>query len=134
MKRFDFAAEVAKQLITISSAFIAVVVAFYEKFFTRSPVTFFFVVLVLITFMVSIIAGVWSLGGLVTLISRQEHLDRTAQKGKLPSRAAFVSLRDTEALRYAQLQQWIFLFAMVGFALVALIDNFMKSPMINSGS
>jgi cytochrome oxidase assembly protein ShyY1 len=126
MKRFDFAADVAKQLITISSAFIAVVVAFYEKFFTRSPVTFFFVVLVLITFIVSIVAGVWSLGGLVTLVSRQERLDQATQKGRLPSRPVFVSLRGTEAMRYAQLQQWVFLFAMVGFALVALIDNFTK--------
>ena len=36
MKRFDFANDVAKQLITITSAIITVVIAFYEKFFSLS--------------------------------------------------------------------------------------------------
>jgi uncharacterized membrane protein len=48
MKRFDLANEVSKQLITIASAIIAIVVAFYDKFFSHGTATFIAVLIILV--------------------------------------------------------------------------------------
>ena len=73
MKRFDLANEVAKQLITIASAIITVLVAFYEKFFSHEDWIFILVFVVLLIFILSILIGVLSIGGLTTLVESQEH-------------------------------------------------------------
>lgn len=80
MKRFDFASDVAKQLITICSAIIAIVIAFYEKFFSHAPWTFYAVLLLLFVFVLSILCGIGGIGGLTELVEDQEHNDWKEKK------------------------------------------------------
>src|SRR6266481_5912335 len=99
MKRFDLANEVAKQLITISAAIITLVVAFYEKFFAHNTVTFLFVLAALALFILSVAAGVQSIGGLVLLAEEQEHKDFQAGDANRDP-ADFVPLAESAAETY----------------------------------
>jgi Calcineurin-like phosphoesterase len=122
VKRFDFANEVAKQLITIASAIITVVIAFYEKFFSHSGVTFFLVLVVLSILIISIIFGVMTVGGLVKLVERQEETDWT--HGNNPAvPAEFKRLRRSTAETCAKWQQGLFAVGLVLFVLVAILDR-----------
>lgn len=127
MKRFDFAAEVAKQLITISSAIITVIIAFYEKFFSKEPIVFFLVFGDLLLFIISIVIGVLSIGGIVTLVGRQELADTKSapnEKTKLkPPRAKFVSLFGSTAMTLALWQQFFFAIGLFTFIAVAVTDK-----------
>jgi len=78
MKRFDFASDVAKQLITISSALITVLIGFYEKFFSQSGTTFTLVVIILSIFVASVICGILTIGCLTNLVNKQEFHDAQA--------------------------------------------------------
>jgi hypothetical protein len=121
MKRFDFAGEVAKQLITICSAIITVVIAFYEKFFTHGDWSFYLVLADLVVFILSIGAGVLSLGGIVTLVERQERQD--ASRSKLRPIYAFVRIGGSTARLCAMWQQGLFLFGLLCFVLIAVVDR-----------
>src|SRR5437879_3476740 len=114
MKRFDYAADVAKQLITISSAIITVVVAFYDKFLSHSAITRIIMIAVLGTFALSIIFGIFSLGGLVSLVDRQERADQ-APEIKVKNRRSFVRLTGSKAQRFAQEQQIAFIVGLILF-------------------
>jgi hypothetical protein len=72
MKRFDFAADVSKQLITISAAIITVLITFYEKFLSHREFVFFTIVTTLCLLIASIVCGIAALGGIVNLAERQE--------------------------------------------------------------
>jgi hypothetical protein len=111
MKRFDLAAEVAKQLITIASAIITVVIAFYEKFFSHSGCTFAAMVAALFVFIVSIGLGVLSIGGVTTLVEDQER----DPKG-------FFELRGSSAQKLAIAQQVVFTIGLILFLVVAAFD------------
>src|SRR5689334_19897422 len=124
MKRFDFAAEVAKQLITVSSAIITVVIGFYEKFFSKDVTIFFLVFADMLVFVVSIVAGILSLGGIVTLVGRQELRDfrsalNPASKLK-PRPSQFVHLFGSNAMRMAAWQQGLFALGLLAFLGVAV--------------
>lgn len=120
MKRFDFANEVAKQLITIASAIVTVVIAFYEKFFSHHGVTFSLVFLVLMLFILSIVLGVMAVGGLVNLVERQEEADQSRTEGE---QGEFVSVRQSTAQSCAQWQQVLFAAGLSLFVLVAILDR-----------
>ena len=122
MKRFDFAAEVSKQLITISSAIITVVVAFYEKFFSHVSITFVFVFIVLLVFIASIIFGVFALGAIVSMVERQERADINAADAATKEQS-FVKMADSSAATCAAWQQSLFAIALVLFAMVAMCDK-----------
>jgi len=112
MKRFDLATEVPKQLITIASAIITVVIAFYEKFFSHADFTFAAMFITLFIFIISVGLGVLSIGGVTTLVENQE---RTP--------GIFVELRRSYAQKFAVAQQIVFIFGLVAFLFVALIDR-----------
>src|ERR1051326_4465767 len=107
MKRFDYAAEVPKQLITISAAIITLVVAFYEKFFSHHTVTFILVFIALITLILAGAAGVLSIGGLVHGAEEQEKNDFECVADPKAEKK-FVTLYEIGAPRYAVLQQFLF--------------------------
>lgn len=122
MKRFDYAAEVPKQLITISAAIITLIVAFYEKFFSHHTVTFVFVFVALVILILSGAAGVLSIGGLVHGAEEQERSD--FENAVNPTAAKrFVTLYEIGAPRYAAVQQVLFGIALILFVLVAIIDR-----------
>lgn len=128
MKRFDFAAEVAKQLITVASAIIAVIVAFNEKFFSKNIEVFFCVLADLTIFIFSIIAGILCLGGLVHLVGKQEYKDSNSinqNKIRRPliSRE-FVRISRTSANFFAQCQQIFFGFGLCFFIAIAVFDKY----------
>jgi Calcineurin-like phosphoesterase len=122
MKRFDFANDGAKQLITIASAIITVVIAFYEKFFSHSGTTFVLVFVVLLILIVSITFGVMTIGGLVNLVERQEESDWNHTNNP-PSPAEFTRLGGTGAQTSARWQQGLFAAGLVLFILVATLDR-----------
>jgi len=122
MKRFDFAADVSKQLITICAAIITVLITFYDKFLSHGAITFVAVVITLILFIVSIACGIFALGGLVNLVERQE---RAAPP---PPPPPFVALAGSSAQFYAQLQQLTFALALVLFVAVAFVDHYFPAP------
>jgi hypothetical protein len=123
MKRFDLANEVAKQLITISAAIITLVVAFYEKFFSHNIVTFLFVLAALVLFILSVAAGVLSIGGLVLLAEEQENKDfRAGEDTRVRVPAEFVALGGTPAETYTKLQQVLFGFGLLLFIVVAIAN------------
>lgn len=127
MKRFDFAAEVAKQLITVASAIIAVIVAFNEKFFSKNMEVFFCVLADLTIFIFSIIAGILCLGGLVHLVGKQEYKDSNSinpNKIRRPSIGReFVRISGTSANFFAQCQQIFFGFGLCFFIAIAVFDK-----------
>jgi hypothetical protein len=127
MKRFDFASEVAKQTITIASAIITVLIAFYEKFFSGEPVVFYLVLGNLLLFAISIVLGIFSLGGIVNLVEQQEYRDAsvdTSTKLKTPSaKSAFARLAGTLAARFACWQQFIFFVALLAFIFIGILDK-----------
>jgi hypothetical protein len=96
MKRFDFAADVSKQLITICAAIITVLITFYDKFFSHRPVVFIGMLITLIIFIVSIACGIFALGGLVNLVERQERPPPTAPA---PAAPPFVPLAGSPMVR-----------------------------------
>jgi hypothetical protein len=120
MKRFDYAADVAKQLITIASAVIGVAFSFYDKIFSHNLLVRIAMIIVLAIFAGSIFLGIRSLGGLVTLVERQEGPPP-------PTGPHHVILMGTPAARYAQDQQITFLAALGLFLLLALIDGVFSS-------
>jgi hypothetical protein len=120
MKRFDFANDVAKQLITITSAIITVVIAFYEKFFSHSTATFVLVFLVLLVFIASIILGVLTIGALVDLVEQQEIADG---KKPQPAHPVFIKLRGTNVQTWARRQQILFALGLLFFIVVAILDR-----------
>src|SRR6266436_1487867 len=126
MKRFDYAADVAKQLITIASAVVTVAFAFY-KIFSHSLFTRIAMILVLGIFVLSILFGIFSLGGLVTLVDRQERLNSPIT-GRLPNRPLHVRLSGSQAERYAQEQQIAFMLGLLLFLLLALFDGVLSGP------
>lgn len=125
MRRFDFAGEVSKQLIAISSAIVSLVVIFSEKFFSKDWYVFYFVFGDLIVFIVSIIMGVLSIGALVTLVERQERREANADSKVRKTRAAgrFICLADSTAMKLAKLQQGLFAFGLVMFIFIAVVDR-----------
>ncbi|SRR6266446_6025501 len=127
MKRFDYAADVAKQLITIASAVVTVAFAFYDKIFSHSLFTRIAMILVLGIFVLSILFGIFSLGGLVTLVDRQERLNSPIT-GRLPNRPLHVRLSGSQAERYAQEQQIAFMLGLLLFLLLALFDGVLSGP------
>jgi hypothetical protein len=122
MKRFDFANEVAKQLITISSAIITVVIAFYDKFFSHSTPTFVLVIVVLLFFIASIVTGVLSIGGLTNQVEKQEHHD-WEKGGSKSRRTPFVKLDKSSAQYWARWQQGLFTIGLLLFITVAILDR-----------
>jgi hypothetical protein len=129
MKRFDFAGEVSKQLITICAAIITVVIAFYEKFFSHANWTFYFVLFDLALFVFSIFAGVWSLGGVANLVEHQEYRDAASERANSKSKLrpvvpkGFVRISGSRASLWARWQQIFFLLALSSFVLVAVVDR-----------
>lgn len=138
MKRFDFANEVAKQLITVASAIITIVIVFYEKFFSHGGYTFALVFLVLFILILSIMFGVMCIGGLTNLVEHQEYID--AQKtpaGAATTAAAggetkvdekkdalgFIKL-DSCARVFAIVQQALFALALLLFICTAVYDRY----------
>jgi hypothetical protein len=125
MKRFDLASEVAKQLITIASAIITVVIVFYEKFFSHENLTFFAVFFILLIFIVSILAGVLSIGGVTTLVEAQEDNDWQLDHPPpaVAPAAAFTNLNGTWAQTFAKCQQGLFVFGLFLFLAVGIADR-----------
>jgi hypothetical protein len=122
MKRFDFAAEVPKQLITISAAIITLIVAFYEKFFSHHPLTFVLIFIALVILILSGAAGVLSIGGLVYGAEQQEKNDfETTMDPQAQKR--FVTLQEIGAPNYAIVQQLLFGVGLFVFVLVAILDR-----------
>jgi hypothetical protein len=127
MKRFDFAGEVAKQTITIASAIITVLLAFYEKFFSHAAVVYFLVLIDLLVFALSIMFGVFSVGGIVNLVETQEYIDAARENStgqKLsPVKRKFVRLGGTLATKFAVWQQVLFFVALIDFIFIAIFDR-----------
>ncbi len=126
MKRFDLANEVAKQLITIASAIITVLVAFYEKFFSHEDWIFILVFVVLLIFILSILIGVLSIGGLTTLVESQEHNEwlRTNPPPTGTPHAEFSQLDGSSAQRLARWQQILFSSGLLLFIVVSIADRY----------
>lgn len=126
MKRFDFAAEVIKQTITIASAIITVLIAFYEKFFSHISIVFYLVMGDLLCFAASIVFGVFCLGGIVNLAERQEYNDienGSSSKLKQSSKTTFVRLGGTPVVTLAICQQLLFFGAFIAFITIAVLDK-----------
>ena len=136
MKRFDFANDVAKQLITISSAIIAVVIAFYEKFLSHGTCTFVLVFLALFVFILSIISGVLTIGGLTNLVELQEYKDLKSESEEnsdnasatsagvpKPGTKEFVRLGGSAAQTCAIAQQALFALGLFLFIAAAIYDR-----------
>jgi hypothetical protein len=82
----------------------------------------------LAVFILSIWAGIWSVGVIVSLVERQEYRDAAAARAsttsKLPPRASsLVFVGDSTAATCAMVQQVLFLVGLVGFIVVAVIDR-----------
>jgi len=123
MKRFDFANEVAKQLITIASAIITLVLAFYEKFFSHD--TYFYVLAALLLFVASIFCGVLSIGGVTTLTEDQEHKDWLTANPPPGTTVppVFVRLGGSWSQYSAMAQQGLFVIALILFTVIAIRDH-----------
>jgi hypothetical protein len=153
MKRFEFAAEVSKQLITVSLAVTTVVAGFYEKFFSQGTWTFALVVVDLLIFVASIICGVFSLGAIVTLAARQERADfettpdpslkvrprprrfvRPGGSSTEPQPRRFVRLGGSSAAIAAAGQQLLFGAGVFVFVVVAIADKANWLPKAGSSS
>lgn len=82
-KSFDFAADVTKQLITLSTAIISLCVAFTDKIFSSSAAQSHSTVLLiaLLLFVASIIFGI------ITLMALAGHLGRPKQKTSTESQS-----------------------------------------------
>lgn len=140
MKRFDFANEVAKQLITVSSAIITIVVVFYEKFFSHGGYTFALVFLVLFIFILSIMFGVLCIGGLTNLAEHQEYIDAQTAQTKIGATttatadgetkadvkkdaSSFIKLDKSCAQKFALIQQILFALGLLLFICTAVYDR-----------
>jgi hypothetical protein len=77
MKRFEFAADVAKLLITVSTAIVTVVITFYDKIFNKDPVASIVIFCAIVLLISSIKAGINSVGGLTNLVELQEMHERS---------------------------------------------------------
>jgi hypothetical protein len=117
MKRFDFAADVSKQLITISAAIITVLITFYEKFLSHREFVFFTIVTTLCLLIASIVCGIAALGGIVNLAERQERAG-----------APFIALGGSSAKVCTMFQQVAFGLALLAFVAAAAFDHYFPTP------
>jgi hypothetical protein len=124
VKRFDFAADVSKQLVTICAAIITVVITFYDKFLSHREPVFTAVMITLALFIVSIACGIAALGGLVNLVETQETPPPLPAPAAIPPATPFVRLGGTAAMTYTQWQQLTFAAALIAFLLVAAVDHY----------
>jgi predicted PurR-regulated permease PerM len=136
VKRFDFANEVAKQLITIASAIITVLIAFLEKFLSRDFCTSSLIFLALFVLVGSIALGVQAIGGLTNLVELQEFYDTKTEANQVNAETltpptsnpvigtkVFVRLYGTPAQKFALAQQIAFATALLLFLAAATYDR-----------
>lgn len=109
-KAFDFASDLAKQLITLSTAVIGITVTFYKYVFMDvNPANKCFIIWAWIAFFVSIICGIW------VLMALTGTLDQTNK-----TQTVSLSIRNNNVTIPAVMQIITFLFA-VGFTVIFAI-------------
>ena len=119
MKRFDYALDLNKQILTLASAFIGGAIAFYGNVFKTTPtaVVFFVFLAGIACWMLSVVSGIWGIGALANVAERQEQ----HQANNEPK---FVSLFDhTLVVKFFRWQQNFFVLGIVLFLLSFLLQQ-----------
>lgn len=115
MQRFIIAADISKQLITVSTSLIVATAAFQEKILQNgdSRIVFNFIAVFLILNFVSIVSGVFHLGAIVNGVE-------VAEK----PRAKFVSVFDNNlGSKLCLTQQLTFISSMLLFLICIFVDR-----------
>ena len=115
MKRFDIAAEIAKQLLTICVALIGGIAAFLDKIIVNDEQKFLLlcVFLAFLLWLSSVVVGIFHLGAITNLVEKQEK-----------SLSSFVSIFGSPSSELGKWQQILFFIGVVLVIFAFWLDRF----------